>query len=167
MRISNENIKGLNSEELIKFVAAHRYNSDNTGLTESLDFHLLPVYIKHLIHILDFETEYEMQGLLTMLQNNIVQYLPQITESFNQTDNPQIAYLLTHIAHLLAKHGISVQDLQTKTEGIQEFNVFRADMIAKNEQLMIEICQIDERLQTLIEEKAYWKNIEKIIKRHC
>jgi hypothetical protein len=91
VRISPESIEGLTADELINFVASNCYEPENYGLLESSDFARLPDYVKHLILILQFETEYEMQGIITLLQNSSGQYLYQTIDSFAQTGNNEIA----------------------------------------------------------------------------
>ncbi len=167
MRISTENIQGLTAQELIDFVAAQRYDSTNTDLLESEDFQLLPASVRHLIFILDFETEYEMQGILTLLQNSLGKYLPQIIDSFHQTGNTEIALCLSAIADAFEEHGVSWPALQREPVGVQEFDILPVGIIAKNQHLTDMIFQIDERLGMLIADKCFWKNVQDSLQRYC
>jgi hypothetical protein len=164
MRISIENIEGLTAEELINFVDSQCYNQDNHDLLESQDFLLLPDYVRHLIFILRFDTDYDMQGVFTLLQNSSGRYLYQTIDSFLHTDNAQIAGYLTQIADLLNGHGLMLSHIRMKTEGVVQFDVVSAGNIADNEQLTDEIAKVDEQLQLLMYEKEFWVNVEKKIK---
>lgn len=99
MRISNETIKGFNTDELIDFIADHRYLPDNVDLIGSDDFISLPTHIKDFIFILDFETEYEMNGIWTLLSNTIGNYIEEIVDSFNRTNNWEIASIIDQLAY--------------------------------------------------------------------
>jgi hypothetical protein len=164
MRISIENIEGLPTDKLIDFVASQCFEEDNYDLLESQDFLLLPDYVRHLIFILRFDTEYDMQGIFTLLQNSSGQYLYQTIDSFLHTDNVQIAGYLTLIADLLNSHGLMVSDMRKHTEGAAQFDIVPTGNVAYNEQLTNEIEKIDKKLQPLMCTKEFWINVENKIK---
>ncbi|MBD0297726.1 MAG: hypothetical protein ICV84_21465 [Flavisolibacter sp.] len=164
MRISPENIVGLAADELIDFVATQCYKPDNHDLLESQDFALLPDYVRHMIFILRFETEYEMEGIFTLLQNSTGQYLPQTIDSFSQTDNIEIAECLTQIMVLLTSRELSVFEMRKRQEAGNEFDVIPTGDVADDEVLTDEIARVDEQLRPLIEGKGFWQNVERKIK---
>ena len=165
MRISPENIEGLTADELIDFVATHRYKPENHDLFESQDFERLPDYVQHLIFILEFETEYEMQGILTLLQNSSRQYLHQTIDSFSQTDNTEIAQCLAQIAQALTGGGVTVSEMRKSYAVVNQYDVVPTGNIADNDELSERILRLDEQLRPLIEEKGYWQNVEENIKK--
>jgi hypothetical protein len=87
---------------LLDFIARHRYAPENEALLHSPTFALLPDYAQAVIWILDFETEYEMQGLGTLLANSLGQQLPAIARSFEQTQNADIARCLQQLVAVQA-----------------------------------------------------------------
>jgi hypothetical protein len=164
VRISPESIEGLTADELIGFVVSNRYKPENYGLLQSSDFARLPDYVKHLIFILQFETEYEMQGILTLLQNTSGQYLYQTIDSFAQTDNNGIARCLAEVAELLTSHGLTVADLRKSYQGVNPYDVVAAGVVGQDEELTEQIAGVDEQLRPLMEEKGFWTNVENKIK---
>ena len=82
MKIDKTNIAKIeNADELIDFIAINRYRENSKFLT-SEEFRQLPEWIKDIIFILDFESEYEMQGLPTYLVNSTGHYFARDNTKF-------------------------------------------------------------------------------------
>ena len=154
MIIDKTNIAKIkNAEELIEFIAMNRYESFET--LESEEFKQLPEWIKDIIFILDFETEYEMQGLFTYLENSTGHYLPETIQSFKRTDNNDIADILIELKDLLAHVGLS-PDIIRNSEHLS-FDNFP--------EITETIGNIEDRLRNLIEEKEFWHNVTESVQR--
>lgn len=140
------------SDNIIEFISSNRYNPENENLLESEEFNALPDYAKFVIFILDFETEYEMQGILTTIENSVGQYLPQIAESFNNTQNIEIASLIYKIIAVLNRFSVPLKN-DTK-----HYDNISSDIFG-NEEFIENINKIDEKLEPLILEKEFWCNV--------
>lgn len=155
MRIDKTDIAKIkDAEELIEYVAMNRYDSFEN--LESDEFRLLPEWVKDIIFILDFETEYEMQGLATFLVNSTGHYLPETIQSFKRSENTDIADILIELQDTLASVDLSPDTLRNP-----ESNLSLEDYPKIGEK----IDEIDDRLREFIEEKEFWSNATKYVKR--
>lgn len=142
-KISNDTISGIkDSDELIGFIALYRYEPENSDLLEKENFGSLPELVRHIILILDFETEYEMQGLFTLLDNTTGSFLPLIAESFEKTDNKEIAENIKAILSILSDSSSDSKSMEDR------------------------LMPIDKKLSELINDKGYWTNIIKAMDKH-
>jgi hypothetical protein len=135
---------------LLDFIARHRYKPENAALLDSPTFAFLPDYAQYVIWILDFETEYEMQGLLTLLENALGQHLPAIARSFEQTHNAAIAQCLQQlVAVLAAANSQLAAELGNASPAIPPG-------LRNNNLLLTHLERIDDCLRPLILAKEYW-----------
>lgn len=84
-----------NSDELIDFIAMNRYEAENQDILTNGILKTLPSFVQDVIFIIDFETEFEMQGLFTLLENTTGNYLTEISKSFYNTKNIDISTLIS------------------------------------------------------------------------
>jgi hypothetical protein len=138
---------------LLDFVARHRYAPENVALLYSPTFALLPDYVQYVIWILDFETEYEMQGLSTLLENALGQHLPAIALSFEQTHNEEIARCLQQlIALVAADRGQLAADKGQAPR-------FVPTGFSTNKALLQHLDSLEDHLRPLMVAKEYWDNV--------
>ncbi|MCW3169650.1 hypothetical protein OMO38_14075 [Chryseobacterium sp. 09-1422] len=86
-----------NSDELIDFIAMNRYEAENQDILTNGILKTLPSFVQDVIFIIDFETEFEMQGLFTLLENTTGNYLTKISKSFYNTKNIDISTLISEL----------------------------------------------------------------------
>jgi hypothetical protein len=86
-----------NSDELIDFIAMNRYEAENQYILTNGILKTLPSFVQDVIFIIDFETEFEMQGLFTLLENTTGNYLTEISKSFYNTKNIEISTLISEL----------------------------------------------------------------------
>jgi hypothetical protein len=134
--ISKEMITNIqSSEELIDLIGKNIYQKENYNLIDNEVFIELPTYAQNVILILDFETEYEMEGIYTLINNSIGKSLEKIASSFEQTNNPQIAFCIKEIHLLSEKYGL------------------------ENQEILAKISNLDSILAELINNKDFWGNV--------
>jgi hypothetical protein len=103
--------------------------------------------------MLDFETEYEMQGLFTLLENVLGQHLPVIARSFEQTHNPAIAQCLQQLVAVLATaNGQLAAEPGNASHAVPTG-------CSNNDPLLTHLERLDDRLRPLILAKDYWDNV--------
>jgi hypothetical protein len=107
-KIAMEGISEIsNANDLIDYLALNIYNEENYGIREAKN---IPEYIKNVINIIDFETEYEMEGITFTSLDNYSIY-NKIIYSFEQTGNNEIAkYIKENIE--LKKHEYNDDDTE-------------------------------------------------------
>ena len=149
MKIDRQNIAQItNVEEMIEFLARNRYEEIND--LESDEFQQLPEWVKDFVFILDFETEYEMQGLYTYLVNSTGHYLPNVILSFERSENSEIANLLTELQDTLTSVGLSPDILRSSEKDLS---------IDDFPEIFEKLDDIDNNLTIFIEKKKFWDNI--------
>jgi hypothetical protein len=165
LRISKESIQGLNAKELIDFLARHRYDEENYELVDSEEFEALPEYVRYFIYIYDFELEYEMSGIYTLLGNEPGLYLSRTIESFRTTQNDEIADCLLRIEAILKQYDLTTAMLRDRVNQGELYQIVPAGSIFQNEELIAQIREVDERLQVLLLDKDFWKWVEAYMQR--
>lgn len=149
MKIDKESLTKIkDAEELIEFISINRYDSFET--LESEEFRQLPQWVKDTVFILDFETEYEMQGLYTYLENSTGHYLPEVIESFKRSDNTAISDILAELKNALEKIGLSPDLIRNSEKDLS---------CDKYPQISEIIDETDSRLSSFIEEKEFWAKV--------
>ena len=137
---------------VLDFIAHHRYKPENAALLDSPTFTLLPDYAQYVILILDFETEYEMQGLRTLLENALGRHLPAIALSFERTHNADIARHLQQLVTLLA--AANSQPAAAPAKGPYS----ESTRLRHNTPLLPQLDRLDDHLRPLMLAKEYWDN---------
>ncbi|MDR2920148.1 MAG: DUF4375 domain-containing protein [Tannerella sp.] len=155
MKIEKTDIAKIkDAEELIEYVAINRYDSFEN--LESDEFQQLPEWIKDIVFILDFETEYEMQGLPTYLVNSTGHYLPETIQSFKRTDNNDIADILVELQDTLASVDLSPDILRNSEDDLN---------LEDYPEIGEKVDEIDDRLREFIEEKEFWNKVTEYVQR--
>ena len=142
--ISNENILKINSvQEILDFLASNMYSEENKHILKD---NSINEYIKNVINIIDFETNYEMEGLWTTY-NNYNRDLNHFIKSFKNSGNFEIANLLDKILKLYKLH----------------FKQINANESFDQEKYLNEI-EMD--LRKIIDEKEYWYKVIEYIEKN-
>jgi hypothetical protein len=131
-KITNETISKIkNPNELLDFLSLNIYEEENCDVRENNE---IPEYIKNIIYIIDFETEYEMEGILFTETDNIYYKMDKIIESFDETGNKEIANYIKEIMRIK-----KVDNNDDKKE------------------------ELENKIETIILEKEFWGNVVKYI----
>ena len=146
-KITNETFDEINDiQKFMDFLSLNMYEEENTGILLN---NCIDEYIKNVINIIDFETNYEMEGLYTTYdnynsanQNNI----ENIIKSFMETGNNDTANLLKKII---------------------EIYKLNESKIINNEPFEQEILcnELEKELGEIIEEKKFWNVVIDYIKK--
>jgi hypothetical protein len=115
-KISTENISKINdANDLIDYLALNIYEEENHNIRKNKT---IPEYIKSII---DFETEYEMEGIsFTSIDNDdIYDEMDKIIYNFKQTGNTEIAkYIKENIELKKHEDNDEESELDKKIENI-------------------------------------------------
>jgi hypothetical protein len=145
------------AQTLLDFIARHLYAPENAALLLSPTFASLPDYAQYVIWILDFETEYEMQGLYTLLENSLGQQLPAIARSFEQTQNAEMARCLQQLVTVLA----AASSQLAPEKGHASPSALTGG--SKNQALRSQVASLDDQLGQLVLAKEYWENVRAFV----
>lgn len=154
------------AEDLIGYIALHRYEQENEQLIASEHFRGLPPHLADIIYIMDFETLYDVASLYSFLENPTGEHLERTIQSFRSTNNAEIADLLEQIPPLLQQHGVTPAALhQRAIERVKEQEE-RENLGRGLEEMELDLCElraaigeIEEQLRPWMDEKDYWENV--------
>ena len=158
------------ADDLVGYIALHRYEPENANLHESEHFRELPQYMSDIIYILDFETLFDIEGLFTFIENTPGKYLPETIDSFERTGNGELAGHLRKVQELMNEYGLSSDDLHAQalerallwkeaTDAGEDF-----DNESDYPELREAITAVEEALYPLMDERDYWDNVKNVIK---
>jgi hypothetical protein len=97
-KITNETFAEINdTQKFLDFLSINMYEDENSDILLN---NCIDEYIKNILNIIDFETNYEMEGLYTTYDNynsTNRNNIENIIKSFNETGNNNIAELMKKI----------------------------------------------------------------------
>jgi hypothetical protein len=138
-KITSESISGINGvNELLDFLSLNMFEEENNDIMENDN---IPEYIKNVMWIILFETDYEMEGLWTTYNNHNNNF-NKFIKSFYETGNNGIANCIKEI--------IGLYDIKNK-----------------NTEMENELDELENRLREIIEEKEFWNTIIEYILNSC
>lgn len=173
-KIDNETLSLFNDpDDLIGFIALHRYGPVNGGLLESPRFKELPQYVADVIYILDFETMFDIEGLFFFLENSPGKHFPETVAAFERTGNTELAGYLKKVKSLMDARDVSIERLQNETlENILQWDEkrkdgeMRFDLEETFPELRREIEEVEKELYPLMDERDYWDRVKSSLKPH-
>ncbi|MDR0558539.1 MAG: hypothetical protein LBG92_00025 [Prevotellaceae bacterium] len=140
-KITNEKVLEINNQmKILDFLALNMFKEENNGVMEDNN---IQEYIKIVINIIRFETDYEMDGLWTAYDNYNNNFEIFI-KSFKETGNNEIANYLEKIIELYNLNKSKIEN-----------------DIAFEEETILDELEI--KLREIIEEKDFWGNVSEYI----
>lgn len=91
---SDIDIKSFSGEELCEKLSLEMWDSERSEWLECADF------IQTALFIIDFDTEMNMNGIFTFLENSIGHYAPYIIKAFREIGDYKDAEILSEICRL-------------------------------------------------------------------
>jgi hypothetical protein len=135
-KITSESISGINDvNKLLDFLSLNMFEEENNDIMEDDN---IPEFIKNVMYIILFETDYEMEGLWTIYSNHNNNF-DNFIKSFYETGNNGIANCIKEIIGL--------------------YNIKNRNIERENE-----LNELENRLRGIIEEKVFWNTIIEYIK---
>ncbi|MDR2564069.1 MAG: hypothetical protein LBC98_09055 [Prevotellaceae bacterium] len=171
-KIDNETLRLFRDpDDLIGFIALHRYEPENIKIHDSEQFSELPQYLADIIYILDFETLFDVYGLFAFIESTPGKYLSETIAAFERTGNSELAGHLTKVQNLLVEHGLTFDDLHE--QAIERSKILRAKHEEGDEDFELEVNfpelrdavnQTEEELYPLMDERDYWEKVKDVIR---
>lgn len=91
---SNIDIKNFSGVEICEKLSQELWDYERSQWLECTDF------IQTAAFLIDFDTELNMEGIFTFLENSIGHYAPEIIQAFKAIGDFRDAEILTEICHL-------------------------------------------------------------------
>lgn len=159
VKINKESLSVFkNPDDLIDYIALHRFEPENNGLLRSDEFKELPGNIADVIYVLDFEMIFNAVGLFDSFANIPLDIMGNIIQSFDRTGNENISKLLQQAVQIVSLYDIPYEKLredflkraESEDEDVEEVYI----------ELKNNLSAIEEGLYSLMEETDYWDNVK-------
>lgn len=162
-KINSETILQIeDSNQLIDFITKNINLPENFDILRKEIFELLPDYAQYIILIFEFDTEYNMQGIFTILENSIGHYLMEIAISFDKTNNVKISLQIKELLKTLIDHNLTPDIISNGwINNNSQYDILLSSSI--NDELTKKIYQINEKLSSIIIKEGYWDNVIKFV----
>ena len=114
MLLTVENTKHLTSRDFLELLSIELFNSENLYLLLENRREGIPDYFYISAYILEFDTEFEMQGLNTLLANSTTYNFYNALESYKKINATPFVDALEGIIAVLQKFGLTPMDMRDK-----------------------------------------------------
>lgn len=94
MKLSNADIKRFSGVQLCNKLSIEMWDSDRSEWTEFADF------IQTALFLIGFDTEMNMEGIFSFLENSVGHYAPNIIKAFRDIGDCKDADILSEICRL-------------------------------------------------------------------
>ena len=151
MKLTIENTENLTSREFIELLSIELFNSDNNYLLTKPQVQDIPEYFYISAYLLEFDTEFQMQGLLTTLTNFTAYNFMNTLNSCRKINNIELTECLEGIFECLQKYDLTpVKFRENWIEPSQETYLFE------------ELRAFDKKLWKLL--PKLWEDLENYLK---
>ncbi|MDW2878257.1 MULTISPECIES: DMP19 family protein [Bacillaceae] len=165
--ISLNDIKTKSSEEIVEIIATNLYSNDNLNIRDPDTFYNLPVIIRDIILLIDFDTEVTMQGILGFLENSTGLYFKDTIKTFEKIQAIEDYKILDKIESVLKKYYISTSDLRknVNNQGLYNINSFSKLHGPDYENMAEEISSLADNLYISHEERNVFDLLTEYVSR--
>lgn len=116
-------LSGVSGEQIIEEIAKNLYNDANYRITEPAIFYKLPEVIRDIILIINLDTELQMQGILSFLENSTGLYLNDTIETLQRIHAEEDYIIMKKIRALLKTNGVSTVELRDNVNSQEVFSI--------------------------------------------
>lgn len=148
-----------NADDLVDYIALHRFEPVNEGLTQSDEFKELPQNIADIVYILDFEMVFNGSGLLDLFGNFKSETILNIISSLQRTNNNGISGILQQASQVVDSHGLTHEQIREEIIKAME----AAEEIETFPELRAELSELEENLYNVMDETDYWENAKALL----
>ncbi|KIV52192.1 hypothetical protein TS65_25430 [Aneurinibacillus migulanus] len=146
-------------------IALNLYKEENYHLYEKAIFYKLPIVIRDVILIINFDTELNMQGILGFLENSTGLFLDDTIETLERIQAEEDYKILKAIRSILQKNNVSTSDLRVNVDSQEEYSVnnFIETHGSEYDEMADEICKIADRLYLYSEDRNIFDNLVRYV----
>lgn len=159
--ISLDHLMKNTGEEIINEIALNLYKEENYQICERDTFYKLPIVIRDIILVINFDTELTMQGILGFLENSTGLFLDDTIETLDRIQAKEDYEILIAIKSKLEQNNVSAQDFRNNVNNLKEYfiNTFSKAHGSKYDEMAIEICDIADRLYLYDDDRNIFDNL--------
>lgn len=153
MKITPENTIELKSNEFIEKLSIDLWEEDNIYLINEPKKESIPDYFYVSAYIIQFDTEFQMQGLTTLLTNSTSYNFENTLNSFKLIGSTNLANCLQGILNTLNKYGMTPVKMRDRflggSEGLPEHSIVTTGQFFNEEDLLEDLELHEEELNKI------------------
>ncbi len=165
MKLTIDNTRELTSYDFIEKLSIELWRNDNLYLIEEPKKVEIPDYFYISAYLIQFDTEFQMQGLTTLLTNSSTYNFENTLSSLKIIDSPNLANCLQGVLDALSKYGmtpIKMRDRFLKgTEGLPEYSIITTGQFFKENDLLNDLKVHEDKLFEIYPQ--IWTDLEKYL----
>ena len=121
--IGFDNLYNVKAEEIIEHVYINLYEKDYYDIRENEIFNSLPVLIKDIILLIDFDTELNMNGILGFLENSTGLYLDDTIEVLERIGATEDYEILKNIKDIMLRYNVGTKRLRDNVNQGSQYEI--------------------------------------------
>lgn len=159
--ITLENLVVMSPSDIINEIASNQYNKSNRHIKERNVFVKLPVVIKDILLLADFDTELNMSGILGFLENSSGLFLSETIDTLERIGAYEDMEVLRNISIILNRYGVSTQTLRNNVnkENLYDITNFSNTHGAKYNEMADKIVEEAEKLYVYSYDRNIFDNL--------
>ena len=165
MLITPENTENLTSYEFIEKLSIELWEEDNIYLINQLQRTDVPDYFYKTAYLLEFDTEFQMSGLTTLLSNSSTYNFENTLKSFVEIGSTSLASCLQGILDTLHKFGLTPIKMRERfINGTQElplYSIITVGQFFNEDDLLEELRVHDNKLNEIYTQ--IWTDLEEYL----
>ncbi len=162
MKITLDNSNQLSSYDFIEKLSIELWEDDNIYLIDEPKKVGIPDYFYISAYLIQFDTEFQMQGLATLLTNSSTYNFENTLDSLKIIDSTNLANCLQGVLDTLNKYGMTPVKMRDRflqgTEHLHEYSIITTGQFFKEEDLLEELEKHEDELNEIYTQ--IWTDLE-------
>lgn len=150
MGITLDNTKHLTSYDFIEKLSIELWENDNIYLIDEPRKEEIPNYFYISAYLIQFDTEFQMQGLTALLTNSSTYNFENTLDSLKEIGSTNLSNCLKGILDTLSKYGMTPKKMRDRflnyTEGLPEFAIITTGQFFKEDDLIEDLKIYEDKL---------------------
>lgn len=155
------NLNNIKAEEILGQICTNLYEKSNYQIRDNDIFDNLPIIIKDIILLIDFDTELNMNGILGFLENSTGLYLDDTIEALERIGATEDYEILREIKGIMLRYSLDTKKVRRNVnKGIEyEITNFSRTHGQEYNQMAEEISIAADDLYLYHNERNIFKNL--------
>lgn len=166
--ISIDRIEEMSASDIIDEIASNLYKKENFHVRTPNIINKIPLIIKHIILLIDFDIEVNMNGILGFLENSTGLFLEDTIDALERIGANEDTKILKNIKNIMEKYNISTNDLRENVNSgsLYEISSFIEIHGDEYDDMADEISMEADKLYISDPNRNVFDNLEIYIKKH-
>jgi len=162
MKINFDNTKDLASYDFLEKLSIELWKKENIYLLDEPMRADIPEFFYISAYIIQFDTEFQMQGLTTLLTNSSTYNFENTLESLKIIGSKRLVNCLQNILNTLKNYDMTPVKMRDRflkgTEGLPEYSIISTGQFLKEDELLLDLKVHEDELYEIYNE--IWTDLE-------